>query len=88
MSFENSIYQDYITEKLYNTLAVGTVPIVLGTLRKNYEKLVLGDSFIHVDNFASPKELGDCILLLDSNNDLYLKYLSLNLLQKRKDREA
>lgn len=74
LSFENSIYQDYITEKLYNPLAVGTVPIVLGTLRENYEKLVLGDSFIHVDDFASPKELADYLLLLDSNDDLYLKY--------------
>lgn len=74
LSFENSIYQDYITEKLYNPLAVGTVPIVLGTLRENYEKLVLGDSFIHVNDFASPKELADYLLLLDSNDDLYLKY--------------
>lgn len=53
---------------------MGTVPIVLGTHRENYEKLVLGDSFIHKDDFASPKELADYLHLLDSKDDLYLKY--------------
>lgn len=74
LSFENSIYEDYITEKLYNPLSVGTVPVVLGTHRKNYEKLVLGDSFIHVDDFASAKELALYLLYLDNHDDLYQNY--------------
>ncbi|CAG10371.1 unnamed protein product, partial [Tetraodon nigroviridis] len=74
LSFENSIYIDYITEKLYNPLSVGTVPVVLGTHRENYEKLVLGDSFIHVDDFNSPKDLADYLLYLDKNDDMYRKY--------------
>lgn len=74
LSFENCIFTDYITEKLYNPLAAGTVPVVLGTHRENYEKLVLGDSFIHVDDFASPKELADYLLYLDKHDDMYRKY--------------
>lgn len=74
LSFENSIFNDYITEKLYNPLSVGTVPVVFGTSRENYEKLVLGDSFIHVDDFASAKELADYLLYLDKNDDMYRKY--------------
>uniref|UniRef100_W5NNA6 Fucosyltransferase n=1 Tax=Lepisosteus oculatus TaxID=7918 RepID=W5NNA6_LEPOC len=76
LSFENSIHRDYITEKLYNALSVGTVPIVLGPSRENYENYIPGDAFIHVDDFLSPKELADYLLVLDKNEDMYLQYVS------------
>ncbi|KAL4649054.1 alpha-(1,3)-fucosyltransferase 9-like [Arapaima gigas] len=74
LSFENSIHKDYITEKLYNPLSVGSVPIVLGPSRQNYENFVPGSAFIHVDDFLSPKELADHILHLDKNEDLYRQH--------------
>ncbi|XP_061699885.1 4-galactosyl-N-acetylglucosaminide 3-alpha-L-fucosyltransferase 9-like [Syngnathoides biaculeatus] len=74
LAFENSIQKDYITEKFYNPLGVGTVPVVLGPSRDDYEKAIQGDAFIHVEDFASPKELADYLLFLDKNEDMYLKY--------------
>ncbi|XP_075182549.1 3-galactosyl-N-acetylglucosaminide 4-alpha-L-fucosyltransferase FUT3-like [Anomaloglossus baeobatrachus] len=75
LAFENSDYKDYITEKLWdNSFAIGAVPVVLGTSRKNYERFIPPDSFIHVDDFQSPKELALFLLELDKDNARYEQY--------------
>ncbi|KAM3858975.1 4-galactosyl-N-acetylglucosaminide 3-alpha-L-fucosyltransferase 9-like [Diretmus argenteus] len=74
LAFENSVYKDYITEKLYNPMMMGTVPVVLGPPRLNYEDHISGDSFIHVDDFVSPKELAERMLYLDQNHAEYMSY--------------
>ncbi|XP_024913937.1 alpha-(1,3)-fucosyltransferase 9-like [Cynoglossus semilaevis] len=75
LAFENSVCKDYISEKLFLPLELGTVPVVLGPPRKNYERVVPPDSFIHVDDFSSPKQLVERLLYLDQNNEEYLKLL-------------
>ncbi|XP_076578696.1 4-galactosyl-N-acetylglucosaminide 3-alpha-L-fucosyltransferase 9-like [Chaetodon auriga] len=76
LSFENSVYKDYITEKLYRPMSLGTVPVVLGPSRQNYEDHIPGDSFIHVDDFSTSKELAERLTYLDQNNSEYIRYLS------------
>ena len=74
LSFENSQHTDYITEKLFSPLIMGTVPVVLGTSRENYENLIPGDSFIHVDDFSTPKELAERLLQLGQDTTEYMRF--------------
>ncbi|KAF6729835.1 Alpha-(1,3)-fucosyltransferase 9 [Oryzias melastigma] len=74
LAFENSIHKDYITEKLFNPLSLGTVPVVLGPSRQNYENLIPGSSFIHVNDFKSPRELVEYLNVLEKNETKYLRY--------------
>ncbi|NWR93852.1 FUT6 fucosyltransferase, partial [Furnarius figulus] len=76
LAFENSQHEDYITEKLWrNALAAGTVPVVLGPPRHNYERFLPPDSFIHVDDFGSAAELARFLWQLGWDPQRYRGYL-------------
>uniref|UniRef100_A0A8C5PJ77 Fucosyltransferase n=1 Tax=Leptobrachium leishanense TaxID=445787 RepID=A0A8C5PJ77_9ANUR len=75
LAFENSIHQDYITEKFWKTsFTSGAVPVVMGPPRQNYERFVPPDSFIHVDDFKSAKELASYLHKLDEDDQKYKQY--------------
>ena len=66
LAFENSVCDQYVTEKLHRTLGYPTVPIVLGGA--SYKDIVPPNSFIDVFEFESPEHLAKYLLFLDSND--------------------
>lgn len=67
LALENSQYTDYITEKLWNAVLAGAVPVVLGPSRQNYERFLPPESFIHVDDFPTVRGLARYLLMLRRN---------------------
>lgn len=75
LSFENSNCKDYITEKFFdNGLQNNVIPIVMGARKQDYLATAPPNSFIHVDDFSSPKELAQYLHLLAQNETMYLSY--------------
>jgi alpha-1,3-fucosyltransferase len=72
LSFENSICNDYVTEKFWNALSRNLLPIVLGG--SNYTQIAPPKSFINVDDFATPAELGKYLNFLAGNLTAYSEY--------------
>ena len=74
IAFENAICDDYVTEKLWRTLAIGSIPIYMGA--PNVQSLLPNDkSAILVQNYASPTELATHIKKINSNDSEYWSYL-------------
>jgi hypothetical protein len=72
---ENSETWDYVTEKLYDALSLGSVPIVMGA--PNIGELAPDlHSYIDVKDFASPKHLAEYLKYLNENDEEYYKYLA------------
>ncbi|XP_046669601.1 glycoprotein 3-alpha-L-fucosyltransferase A isoform X1 [Homalodisca vitripennis] len=75
LAFENSNCKDYITEKFFvNGLGRNILPIVMGARPEDYAKSAPKHSYIHVDDFASPKQLAEYLHKLDKDDDLYNAY--------------
>ncbi|ELT93696.1 hypothetical protein CAPTEDRAFT_75687, partial [Capitella teleta] len=69
LAFENSICEDYVTEKLWKVLELNIAVVVMGGV--NYGDILPKDSFIDVRDYSSPKNLAQYINFLDKNDDAY-----------------
>ncbi|XP_074834444.1 3-galactosyl-N-acetylglucosaminide 4-alpha-L-fucosyltransferase FUT3-like [Carettochelys insculpta] len=75
LAFENSLHEDYITEKLWsNALGSWAVPVVCGPPRENYERFLPPDAFIHINDFPSAQGLAQHLLELDKDPVRYQRY--------------
>ncbi|CAH8583343.1 unnamed protein product [Schistosoma rodhaini] len=75
LSFENSLCQDYITEKFFkNALMNDVIPVVMGASIEEYKSVAPPNSFIHVDQFSSPRQLAKYLHYLDKNHTAFNEY--------------
>lgn len=75
LAFENADCEDYITEKLWRPLIVGSIPIYYGSPSFK-DWLPNKKSAISVRDFRNPKELAKFIEQVSVNQTLYNEYLS------------
>jgi len=74
LAFENSITWDYVTEKFFDPLIAGSVPVYLGA--PNVAEFAPGEhGYLDVADFAGPRQLADCLLSLDRDSARYATYL-------------
>ncbi|XP_031572423.1 alpha-(1,3)-fucosyltransferase 4-like [Actinia tenebrosa] len=83
LSFENSNCKDYITEKYWNALQLGIVPVVLGGANYSNPELAIPGSYINALDFKSVKKLAEYLKYLDHNDKEYRKYFEWRKLYKR-----
>ncbi len=74
LSFENSLCDDYISEKSVKALNMLSVPIVYGA--GNYSAYLPKHSFIDIRDFSSPKNLASYLLKLSADDKLYSEYFN------------
>jgi len=75
LALENAVAKDYVTEKFYDPLVAGSIPVYLGA--PNIEEFAPGrNCFINISAFESAKQLADYLLRLDMDDDLFNEYLA------------
>ncbi len=75
LSFENSLCEDYVTEKFYNVLRHGGLPVVNGGIKvEDYHGIAPPHSFIHVNDFASVEDLAKALEGLSRDASAYGDY--------------
>jgi len=75
LAFENAIAVDYVTEKFYEPLLAGCVPVYLGAPNVA-EFAPVEDCYINTNNFSGPAELAEYLLYLDRDDQAYGRYLN------------
>jgi Glycosyltransferase family 10 (fucosyltransferase) C-term/Fucosyltransferase, N-terminal len=74
LAFENSITRDYVTEKFFDPLIAGSVPVYLGA--PNVAAFAPGERcYVDVADFAGPKRLAEYLVSLGQDAASYQTYL-------------
>jgi len=82
LSFENSHNcKDYFTEKLFwNGFIAGSVPIIWGAPKEDYEEVIPPHSAIFLDDYPNLKDLAAYLDYLDKNETAYREYFEWRLM--------
>lgn len=73
LAFENAIGRDYVTEKFYDPLIMGSLPVYLGA--PNVDDFAPGEHcFVNVADFSGPRELAEYLQSLLDDAAAYNAY--------------
>jgi hypothetical protein len=73
LAFENALEIDYVTEKFFDPLLAGTVPVYRGA--PNVHQFAPGENaFIDVNDFEGPAELASYLQKLDQDDEAYRQF--------------
>jgi hypothetical protein len=75
LAFENSIARDYVTEKFFDPLIVGSVPVYRGAPNID-DYAPARDCFIRVSDFSGPAALARHLLALAADEAAYARLLA------------
>ena len=70
--FENSICEDYITEKFFDTLRHDIIPVVMGKLDYNF--WIPPSGFINALDYQNAEDLAKYLINLSNDEEAYNKY--------------
>ncbi|XP_004525866.1 alpha-(1,3)-fucosyltransferase C [Ceratitis capitata] len=71
-SFENSLCNDYVTEKLYNAMKRNVIPVVFGGA--DYSRFVPPNSVIDAEDYQNAEELAAYLRYLATHPEEYMRY--------------
>jgi len=75
IAIENSLCEDYVTEKFYvNGLHDGLVPVVLNGGKLEDVNIAPPKSFINIESFKNVRELGEYLNFLNEDDAAYNRY--------------
>ncbi|XP_068085037.1 alpha-(1,3)-fucosyltransferase 10 [Anabrus simplex] len=74
LAFENAVCEDYITEKLWRPLIVGSVPVYMGSPSVK-DWLPNNSSAIIAADFKSPQDLAEYLLSINKDDNMYNSFL-------------
>ena len=72
LSFENKITAEYVTEKIFDSILAGAIPVYSGT--SDVYKYVPANAFIDVRHFDSPEALVTRLREVERNETLYASF--------------
>ena len=79
LSFENKITTEYVTEKIFDSILAGAIPVYSGT--SDVYKYVPAEAFIDVRHFDGPGGLVQRLREVEQNETLYASFFKWNINQ-------
>lgn len=85
LSFESSLCEDYISEKLWRFIfrPITTIPIVFGLGK--YKEIMPSETYLDVKDYGTPKDLADAIRKIGDDPEVFNHYVRKRLSYKMRE---